>query len=178
MTRCKYDVSNLNIERQQSMKPLDRMLDPTFSTNCKPCFPNQGNTHDLPNLTMQSIDVESALRKLGSAPCKDQFNPSAPMPATPNQTQYVPNCKLFQEYTHMGVPQKETCINRYEYLPLDPQKESRWFIADRIGINTSLQAKDNYKPVMPVLHKSCDGCPHGPQSLPCRFTPSICMNYA
>ena len=174
MTRCKYDDQYYRKEGNQSMKPSSYVMDPIRGMNCSPCLPNQGNTHDLANL--QNVDVDSALRKLGSAPCKDQYVPNA-MPTT-NQMQFVPNCKQYQEYTHMGVPQKELCINRYEYLQLDPQKESRWFMADRIGINTSQEAKDNFKPVMPVLSRPCDGCPHGELQLPCRFTPSICINYA
>jgi hypothetical protein len=168
-THKKYDKSYIETNRQNEAKMYGYTFDETKGISNNACW--GGLTHG--NIEhKKNIDIDSNMRHL---------NDTVPLNAKniKNMSQYnMPLCdnRYKTEYTHLSPVIREKYIYRTDITIEDPQKEHRW-LCERIGLNTSLDAKDNYIPKIPKLLSQTDGLPDGNKYLPCRKPSNLCYTY-
>lgn len=201
-TRGHYDLGAHARDTKQSTDPLKWVLDPSYAERCQPCRPadsgyigKQGVSYDT---TIPLVDTESNLRLLHIPNSKDpnvKYRPCCPeckdcsdgYPCGGGVTSgcdncqaklwHFPSCHIKNEYTRLSNPTctlRETGINRFQPLYLDPQDESRWKLQGETNINYRMVAKDNHIPCIPKLIDPCAALPDADSELPCRLTFPVC----
>lgn len=202
-SRTKYDVGSAKIDLHQSTSSLDYQLDPNFAERCNQCRPlgpgwisKQGVSYD----TQQPlVDTESELFNLNRILTRDpnyKYIPQCPncqnnpdgypcgggvVKTCPHQPPlfHFPQCNLKFEYTRISNPTstlRETGINRFIPMCLNPQDRSRWEHPGEIGINYRLVAKDNHIPCIPQPLDPTSALPQG-GDLPCELTTQVCAAF-
>lgn len=204
-SRSKYDTGSLTVDTRQSTAPLEWLLDPTFAERCMQCRPpdsgwigKQGVSYDT---TRPLIDTESELFNLNRILTRDpNYNYVPYCPKCGNCTDGAPcgqgvtsagcdNCqpKLFHfapcgiknEYTRISNPQctlKETGVNRFNPICLNPQDETRWLAQGEVGISYRLVAKDNHVACVPYPVDPVSAMPRG-GDIACNLVVPTCSAY-
>lgn len=186
-TRAKYDQEYQNIDLKQSTRPLEFSLDPNYSERCDRCLATevgwlgkQGVSYDA-NRPM--VDTESDLWNIGRPLSKDvhRYHPTCVkgdcigVMNDCDQCQpalsHFPVCgrKMNYEATRLSNPPftlKETGVNRFQPICLDPQDRTRWEHPGEVGINYRMVVKDNHVPCMPRPMDQTLSLPKG-GDLPC-----------
>ncbi len=202
-TRNKYDRGSHEIDTRQSTMALEYTLDPTYAEQCQPCrsvgpgwLSKQGISYDT---RIPLVDTESELKNLNRVLTRDpnyKYVPYCPNclscadgnPCSSGVGNGCEQCqpKMFHfracgnrdEYTRISNPActiKETGVNRFQPLCLNPQDESRWLHPGNIGISYRLVAKDNSVPCIPIPLDQNPALPKG-GDLPCELTAPTCSN--
>lgn len=172
-TRSKNDKEVMNADLKQSTAPIQYQLDPCYSERCHPCLATengwigkQGVSYDP---SRPVIDVESELRNLGRPLNRDTSTSYQPQCLGSNKKcqqalYHFPICQIKNEHTRLSNPVstlKETGVNRFQPLCLNPQDPERWEHPGEIGINTRLYVKDTYIPRIPRLIDQSALLPNG-----------------
>jgi hypothetical protein len=192
-TRPKNDHDYIEIDNQQSIATLHRTLDPVYTERCEKCLPTeigfigkQGISYDS---TRPIIDIESELFNLTRPYSKNPKYKYQPKCVNKNcigiingcdecqsKLHNFPDCKIRHEHTLISNPKstlKETGINRFQPLCLNPQDPSRWKHPGEIGINYRLVVKDNHVPCIPRIMDQSLFIPKG-GDLPCEKNYQSC----
>lgn len=203
--RLLYDPNAYELDLKQSTDPIRWTLDPIRVNRCDPCRPVQPGyigkvgvsiTHQRP-----LVDVESELMRLDQPNSRDprqRYIPKCPQCKNCGQSGYpcgggvvagcsmcqeklfnFPPCHIGTEYTRISNPictSKETGVNRFQPLCLNPQDENRWLHPGEVGINYRMVVKDNHRPCIP---KPIDQTPLLPRGgpLPPLSSPEVCGWY-
>ena len=198
--RLNYDTCQYKQVINESVAPGHYMLN-TPSISCEPCFPISPYTRiqnygARMNTTSHLIDIDSELLNLTKQDSKCISNKwKAECPECKSNTGYpcgqgvtngkrctntelpkLKDCELHTEETRISNPPhtlRETGINRWEWLCLDPQERIEipfeWNVSNRIIV------KDNHRPVIPMplsMQPSLPPLTH----TPCEYTTSVCNN--
>lgn len=192
-SRSKYDQDYIKTDLKQSTAPLEYSLDPNYSERCHPCFPmesgllgKQGVSYDS---TKPMVDTESDLFNLNRLLSKDPKQKYIPNCMNDNcvgvisgcdqcqpKLYHFPTCNIKTNSTRLSNPisnLKETGINRFQPICLNPQDPSRWEYPGEIGINYRMVVKDNHVPCIPHPIDQSDALPKG-GDLPCDLTHPTC----
>lgn len=198
-TRTKYDQGSFTRDTQQATYRINYMLDPNYAEQCKQCRPldwigKQGVSY---NNTQPMIDTESDLLNLNRILTRDPNYKYAPnctncedcpegYPCGAGATNsckncqpslhHFPICDIKHEYTRTSNPSatlKETGVNRFDPICLNPQDRSRWEHPGATGINYRLVVKDNHIPCIPHPIDQTPALPKG-GDLPCELTIPTC----
>jgi len=192
-TRLKNDQEYMQTDIKQSTAPLGFALDPSYAERCDPCFSSeigwigkQGVSYD--NKT-PIIDTESDLFNLSRPLSKDPQFKYQPKCITKDCIGVIGGCDTCQpnlyhfkechnknEYTRLSNPVstlKETGINRFQPICLNPQDPSRWEHPGEIGINYRMVVKDNHVPCIPHPMDQTCALPKG-GNLPCELIHPTC----
>jgi len=188
-SRLPYDNCFYNDHLNEEVSPGDYRLQQYSTYNCDNCFVPFGVMSGFngagvstsenfgPAMAQRLVDVDSNLsnRHLGQSRCRSGRVNTTDVSQLKNKD--LPVCKttLSPEYTHYTSTPKnfrDVQINRFYNLKKNPQEPIFWDFA----INTTLEAKDNYKPVGPrVLQQSTvlpvEDCTKSPYSLSCLAVP-------
>lgn len=192
-SRNKYDPKYVSQDLRQSTAPLNFRLDPTYAEVCDPCFHTeigwigkQGVSYDT---TRPLVDTESDLFNINRVLTRDptyKYQPScdgrcAGMVNDCDHCQpplyHLPDCVVKNESTRISNPKsnlKETGVNRFQPICLDPQDPSRWEHPGEIGINYRMIVKDNHVPCIPHPMDQEAALPAG-GDLPCDQTKPTCV---
>ncbi len=204
-SRSKYDVGSHEIDTRQSTLAVEYMLDPTYAERCagqcRPAAPGwigkQGVSY---NTQIPLIDTESELKNLNRVLTRDpnyKYLPYCPncgecndsTPCGQGVSKGCENCqpKMYHfnacgnrdEYTRLSNPictLKETGVNRFDPICMNPQDENRWLQPSEIGINSRMIFKDNSVPCVPIPLDQFLALPPG-GTIPCQLTTPTCGNY-
>jgi hypothetical protein len=176
-SRTRNDTGALAREIQQSTAPIKFTLDPVKVEQCQQCRPSdsgwigkQGNSYDS---SKPAIDVDSELRQLNRILSRDpnmKYIPYCPQCGSctqgvggdsnilccpqcqPQLTNFEP-CPNRVEYTRISNPSctlKETGVNRFQPICLNPQEPTRWEFQQPVNLNNRLFCRDNFVPCIPV----------------------------
>lgn len=159
--RCAYDDY-----LSESVGPLLYRLNPNQINNCNACLsvfgprsrsgpPSYGVSTTVGHtsaISQDLVDVESILsnRNVIASKCKDgKVND---IDVTKFHLQHAKLCNDYLDplATHLTDPPQNyrgMSINRFHNLPKNPQAN----IFYEFAVNTKLEAKDNYKPIIPKL---------------------------
>ena len=192
-TRTKSDQDYLKTDIKQSTAPLVYALDPNYAERCRPCLATeigwigkQGVSYDAMH---PMIDTESELFNLNRPLSKDPSHKFQPcmnkncvglingcndcQPKLHN----FPDCSTIRnESTRISNPistMRETGVNRFQPLCLNPQDSSRWEHPGEIGINYRMIAKDNHVPCVPQPIDQTLALPRGGK-MPCELIHPTC----
>ena len=192
-TRLKNDRELIRTDLKQSSAPLEFSLDPNYAEQCDPCFSSevgwigkQGVSYDT---TVPIIDTESELFNLNRVLSKDPKFKYQPQCLSKDcvgliggcddcqpKLYHFRECNIKNESTRLSNPistLKETGVNRFQPICLDPQDPSRWEHPGEIGINYRMIAKDNHVPCIPRPIDQTLALPTGGE-LPCDPIHSTC----
>lgn len=200
-SRTKYDAGSLGVDVRQSTLPLEYQLDPNYAERCNQCRPlgpgwiaKQGVSYDANH---PLIDTESELFNLNRVLTRDpnyQYKPHCPecennpsgypcgggiQNCNQAQLSHIPSCNFHFEYTRISNPTstlRETGINRFNPICLNPQDRSRWEHPGETGINYRMIAKDNHIPCIPIPMDPTPVLPKG-GDLPCELTIPVCASF-
>lgn len=171
--RRKYDDNVAIVDSNQSMKASNYVMNPVQYRNCNTCFPNETQPNNITG--DYQVNIDSNMKGLNNVIGTQNGTGTGNGNSNVNVMNNIQNCsRNFQEYTHLNANLNEFCINRFEYLPINPQSESNWYMKNRIGVNTTLEAKDRFRPTIPTPMDQTAGLPRGLPKLQCRYTPSEC----
>lgn len=167
-TRGKYDKEYLNVDLRQSMRPLEFSLDPNYSERCDRCLPTEVGWLGKQGVSYDShrpmVDTESDLWNIGRPLSKDvhRYHPTCikgdcigvmnDCDKCQPALSHFPLCGMKYESTRLSNPPftlKETGVNRFQPICLDPQDRTRWEHPGEVGINYRMVVKDNHVPCMP-----------------------------
>lgn len=199
--RNKYDQGTLEIDTRQATASIEYHLDPVYAERCNICRPagpgwvsKQGVSYDN---TKALVDTESDLFNLNRVLSRDpsyKFIPYCPqcqncpsgLPCGDGVVDncencqaklfHFPSCDLSYEYTRISNPKctlRETGVNRFQPICLNPQDMDRWQHPGEIGINYRLIAKDNHFVCPPSLIDQTPALPTG-GSIPCNLVIPTC----
>lgn len=202
--RLRYDAGAYDAQLKQSTGPLMYRLNPVFANTCNPCRP--GNVGYIGrvgvSLTHQRplVDVESDLMNLHRHSSRDPrqlYTPSCPQQqscsegypcgggvvagceSSQEKLFHFPTCDIGTDYTRISNPtctMRETGVNRFTPLCLQPQDEDRWLHPSEVGISYRNVVKDNHVPCIPRLIDQTPALPVGGK-LPCPMVQPTCGNY-
>ena len=192
-SRSKYDQEYIQTDIRQSTAPLEFALDPSYAERCNPCLPTeigwigkQGVSYDT---KIPIVDTESDLFNLNRLLSKDPKFKYHPYCVTKDCVGVIggcdecqpklydfPVCDIKNEYTRTSNPVstlKETGVNRFQPICLNPQDRSRWEHPGEIGINYRMIAKDNHVPCIPHPIDQAAALPKGGE-IPCELIHPTC----
>ncbi len=165
--KCAYDAF-----LEQSVGPILYRMNPTSINNCQSCLsvfgPRGGKYGDSstvdPHATapsQQLVDVESVLlnRNVIASKCKDGKVNNIDVTKFQLQHARVCNDTLDPLATHLTNPPanyRELAINRFYDLNTQPQAN----IFYNFAVNTQLEAKDNYREMVPHMLSPYPELPH------------------
>lgn len=192
-SRSKYDQDYLRIDTQQSTTPLQFALEPNYAEHCHRCLPTEVGWIGKQGVSFDTrrpmVDTESDLFNLNRVLTKDPQYKYHPQCMTSqcvgvmndcDQCQpplhHLPVCEIKNESTRLSNPistLKETGVNRFQPICLDPQDRTRWEHPGEVGINYRMVVKDNHVPCIPHPLDQSDALPKG-GSLPCQLTTTVC----
>ena len=197
-SRTKYDAGSIGVDTRQSTLPLQYQLDPNYAERCNQCRPlgsgwiaKQGVSY---NANHPLIDTESELFNLNRILTRDpnyqyiphysecENNSDTSMTKNCNhqsQLSHFPSCDFHFEYTRITNPTstlRETGINRFNPIYLNPQDRSRWEHPGETGINYRIIAKDNHIPCIPIPLDPTSALSLG-GDLPCELTIPVCATF-
>lgn len=170
-SRSKYDQEYVQRDVKQSTAPLNYVLDPNYAGRCAPCLPTeigwlgkQGVSYDTHR---PLVDTETDLFNINRILTRDpnyKFQPVCNSKkcnglingcdSCQTPLYHFPTCDIKNESTRLSNPSstlKETGINRFQPICLDPQDRSRWEHPGELWINYRMIVKDNHVPQMPTL---------------------------
>ena len=163
-TRSMYDSCACNQSTQRSIAPMNYRLYEGPYENCNQCFSSCGPynaTNEASSVNRQcdkngrgtQVEVESILtnRVKQSTDCTDVSCDQSCFNNLP-KTYNKPNCKgniqsEESRFTHPIDNYRGMSIDRFQYLPIDPQCN----IYCNDSIDTRLLAKDTYKVIVPNI---------------------------
>lgn len=182
-SRLAYDSCYINDSIKESVAPLNYYLSPDQIYNCDNClsvFGPRGATSGIsspvksnyPATSQTLVDVESILsnRNVLASRCKDgQVNDVNVNDFTLRHHRI---CSDFIDpiASHLTNPPQNyrgMSINRFYDLPKNPQANIFW----DFSVNTQLEAKDNYEPVIPKL---IDNSAALPKEKPVKYLKCVC----
>lgn len=192
-SRIKYDQDYYNVDIKQSTAPLTFALDPTYSERCKPCFATESGWIGKQGVSYDNkqpiIDTESDLFNLNRLLTKNPAGKYHPSCITKNcvgvmndcdecqpKLFHFPTCNIRNEYTRLSNPTstfRETGVNRFQPICLDPQDSTRWEHPGEVGINYRMVVKDNHVPCIPHPIDQTPALPKG-GVLPCDLIYPTC----
>ena len=203
-SRTKYDRGSLELDTRQSTSPLEYSLDPNYAERCNQCRPpgpgwigKQGVSYDT---TAPLVDTESELMNLNRVLTRDpnyKYIPYCPQcggcpegypcgggvlkgcETCQPKLFHFPSCDLKFEYTRISNPistLKETGVNRFQPICLNPQDRSRWEHPGETGINYRMVVKDNHVPCIPYPVDPSPAMPRG-GDIPCELIAPTCSAY-
>jgi len=191
-SRSKYDKDLTSRDIDQSTAPLKFRLDPSFAEVREPCFQKevgwigkQGVSYDS---TKPLVDTESDLFNINRVLSRDPKFKYVPMcggrcAGQPDCSECQPKlshlseCLVRNESTRLTNPKstlRETGVNRFQPICLDPQDPSRWEHPGEVGINYRMVVKDNHVPCLPHPMDQTSALPAG-GDLPCDLTGPTCI---
>jgi len=187
-SRLPYDTCFYPDNLTESVSPGDYRLAQYSTYNCDSCmapfgvnFGVRGNDVSTseslgPAMSQRLVDVESNLsnRGLPQSRCRNgRVNLTDPARAKVNNRSDC-NSKLSPEYSHHTSSPKNfraAQINRFYNLKKNPQEP----IFCDFAVNTTLEAKDNYKPQVPKFFDNVpypvEECKKEPYTLRCLSIP-------
>ena len=190
--RSKYDQDYINTDVKQSTAPLEYALDPNYAERCHPCLATevgwigkQGVSYDT---SRPMVDTESDLFNLTRPLSKDPSHRYKPCmndncigiingcESCQPRLYNFPDCQIKNESTRISNPGftlRETGVNRFQPLCLNPQDPSRWEHPGEIGINYRMVVKDNHVPCLPHPIDQSPALPKG-GDLPCELIQPTC----
>lgn len=172
ITNCKYDLDTSQLDAQNSTYSLQHQI---YPVPCNICLPDGSNSRNIGNPYYNNMDADNILRGLNNSSCRNYQTHVNDL----NLNNNIAHCQFKQEYTHMkgdNLIERET--DRFLGPILNPQDERRWFVKDRIGVNSMDIAKECYKPRMPVIMDQTECIPSCGRQLPCRPIAPLCLrNY-
>lgn len=191
-SRAKYDQEYIQMDIKQSTAPLEYALDPNYAERCNPCFPTEVGWIGKQGVSYDSgkpmVDTESDLFNLTRVLTKDPFK-YKPHCITDQCVGVIngcdqcqpklynfPICPIKYESTRLSNPistLKETGVNRFQPLCLDPQDRTRWEHPGEIGINYRMVVKDNHVPCIPHPIDQTPALPKG-GNMPCELIHPTC----
>jgi hypothetical protein len=154
--RAVYDNCEYKHKLNETISPMNYMLDRPWE--CDPCIPYQGggpiiNRHGDSICDKELIDVDSELiginRKYSKCPA-DKYLPN-PKPFCKTKKHFKECDFLIPEHTLISNPKctnKETTINRWEWLCRDPQ--ANVLVPFDFQINNRIVVKDNHRPLLEI----------------------------
>ncbi|CAH6421738.1 Hypothetical protein KVN_LOCUS424 [uncultured virus] len=168
-SKLDYDSNSYRDKIHESTEPLLYRLNPIQIKNCNECLstfgprtksgtPSNGVSTSVGNRISTSqdlVDVESILsnRNVVASNSKNSKYNDIDVTKFPLQNNRICNTFLDPIATHLTHPSynyKEIAINRFVNLPRNPQMN----IYYPEYINTSLEAKDNYKTKLPRIARN------------------------
>jgi hypothetical protein len=192
-TRASNDQNNINLDLQQSTAALGFTLDPVYAEKCPPCLPTevgwlgkQGVSYDN---SKPLVDTESDLFNVGRILTKDpsyKFQPCQKKKCIglvngceecQPPLAHLPECVIKNESTLLSNPKstfRETGVNRFQPICLNPQDRTRWEHPGEIGINYRMIVKDNHVPCIPHPVSQTAALPKGGK-LPCSNYQTSCV---
>lgn len=188
-SRLKYDKCSYDDYLSESVSPLLYKLNPNQINNCNSCLsvfgPRssiQGNSKGVSTVISQSsnipsqdlVDLESIMtnRNVLASKCKDGKVNEIDVTKFNLQHARICNDYLDGVSSRLTNPSKNyrgMSINRFYDLPKNPQAN----IFYDFGVNTKLEAKDNYKERVPAL---VNYDPALPKELSKKLTFGVCPN--
>ena len=203
-SRTKYDQGSLDVDTRQATAAVEYILDPTYAERCLSCrapdsgwIGKQGISYDT---TIPIIDTESDLFNLNRLLTRDpnyKYIPYCPMCGECADGQvcgqgvtsgckncqkklfHFPSCDIKNEYTRLSNPLctlKETGVNRFQPINLNPQDPTRWLAQSEVGINYRLIVKDNHVVCLPTMIDPSPALPLG-GNVPCSLITPTCSAY-
>uniref|UniRef100_A0A6C0BM64 Uncharacterized protein n=1 Tax=viral metagenome TaxID=1070528 RepID=A0A6C0BM64_9ZZZZ len=194
-SRAKYDTNYVPVDLRQSTAPLAYSLDPTYAERCAPCLSTevgwlgkQGVSYDQ---SKPLVDTESDLFNINRMLSRDpryKYQPSCNGPdcvgvingcdkCQPTLTHF-PICEhIKNESSRLSNPTstlRESGVNRFQPICLDPQTPSRWEHPGEVGINYRMIVKDNHVPCIPQPIDQTAALPPGGE-LPCETLKPMCL---
>jgi hypothetical protein len=93
-----------------------------------------------------------------------------------------PSCGIKYEYTRLSNPTstlRETGVNRFQPICLNPQDRDRWEVQGEVGINYRMIVKDNHTPLIPSILSDVPLFPStsGNNLIPCELIAPSCAAY-
>lgn len=202
--RLSYDAAAYDVQLKQSTGSLLYRLDPAFANPCNPCRPKGVGYIGKMGVSVTKqrplVDVESELFRLNQQNSKDpkqKYRPYCPQQQgcsegypcgggvvagcenSQEKLFHFPSCDISTDYTRTSNPtctMRETGVNRFIPLCLNPQDEDRWLHPSEIGISYRNVVKDNHVPCVPRLIDQTPALPVGGK-LPCPMVQPSCGNY-
>jgi hypothetical protein len=192
-TRLKNDREYIQTDLKQSIAPLEFALDPSYAERCEPCISMEGGWIGKQGVSYDAskpiIDTESDLFNLNRLLSKDpqfKYHPSCitkdcmgvmnGCDACQPKLYHFRECGNKNEYTRTSNPvstMRETGVNRFQPICLNPQDPSRWEHPGEIGINYRMVVKDNHVPCIPHPIDQTPALPIGGK-LPCTLIYPTC----
>jgi len=193
-SKLQYDDCYYPDHLSESANPGDYRLQQYSTYNCDSCFAPFGVISSVngagvstsetygPAMAQRLVDVESNLsnRHLGQSICRSGRVNTTDISKLKNND--LPSCNksLTPEYSHYTSTPKnfrDVQINRFYNLKKNPQDP----IFYDFGINTKLEAKDNYTPVGPRVFDQravlpTEDCKKSPYTLQCLSIPERYLN--
>jgi hypothetical protein len=193
-SRAKYDQNYINVDIHQSTEPLTFSLDPNYAEHCNRRLATdagwigkQGVSYDT---RRPIVDTESDLFNLTRVLSKDPYYKYRPDCITGQCIGVMNDCdecqpnlynftdsNLRHEYTRLSNPVstlRETGVNRFQPICLNPQDPTRWEQQGEVGINYRMVVKDNHVPCLPILIDQTPLLPKGGK-LPCTVVRTTCV---
>ena len=161
LERNKYDPDYIPIDVRQSTAPLQFALDPMYAERCQPCLPTEIGWLGKQGVSYETnrpiVDTESNLFNINRVLSRDphyKYQPSCHKgqcvgvmngcdQCQPPLT-HLPICEIKNESTRLSNPistLKETGVNRFQPICLNPQDRSRWEHPGEVGINYRMVVK-------------------------------------
>ena len=185
-SRTKYDQDYVEKDLKQSIAPVIYTLDPIYTERCRPCLIDEPGWIGKQGVSYDSskplVDTESDLFNISRIQSRNPSHKYIPPCITSNCigvmndcNQCQPNlynfrlCRPKREYTRLSnsiSTLKETGVNRFQPICLDPQDRSRWEHPGEIGINYRMIVKDNHVPCIPTPMDQTSALPPG-GDIPC-----------
>ena len=204
-SRGRYDEGTLEIDTRQSTAPLEYLLDPNYAERCNQCFATgegwiakQGVSYDT---SKPLVDTESELFQLNRLLTKDpnyRYLPSCPQcngcdsglicgdgfgsgcaQCQPKLFNFA-GCGSRFEFSRLSNPTctlKESGVNRFDIVCLNPQDPTRWEVQGEVGICSRMVFVDNSVPCVPVPLDDTSLRPIGGDVV-CQLTTPTCGAYA
>jgi hypothetical protein len=199
-TRVKYDIPTYKQDIEQSTKIGAWHLNPIMYDLCnnKCRVPTPGIISKVGvsvDYSKSLVDVESDLKNITRQYSKDpskKYKPECPdmnksfegypcgggVTDTGNNNlqqklHHYPECNTFGPlYTRMysNKDLRSIGINRFHYLPHDPQDPSRWYSQAPSGTSSRLLMKDNHVPCIPTLIDQSVFQPNNPTPPRCTYS--------
>lgn len=156
-SRLGYDNESYVDYLQESTEPLAYKLNPDQIKHCTPCFSSLGPrggygvsinaSHDDIAPKQNLVDVESVLTNRNVPLTKSRGGSVNPKGLDSFNYNHANQCdQMIESFsTRLTEPPqnfRELSINRFQDLPRNPNNHIFWNFAK----NTSLEAKDNFKP--------------------------------
>ena len=150
--RLRYDFGSLKKSIQESEAVGKYMLSPDYAYNKNQCFTNDvgyiGYIGGSLSVDRPLIDVSSDLHALQYRNTKDP-NKKYQMPSHLPEQYKLKICSPRTDFSRLTVPlstMRDTGINRFEPLPLNPQSPNRIFLPVDVDMQNRMVIKDNYIP--------------------------------
>ncbi len=162
-SRLQYDTSYIMDSEEQSTAPLESVLDPNRVKNCNQCLSLNGPRPSLngwgdsipianPGLTpaQQLTDIDSIMSNRNVKASRDKNGGLNPVDLSKFKLYDAATCgktldPLSSLLTYPKQLNRETSINRFYDLNINPQKNIYW----NWTTNSQLEARDNYKTPYP-----------------------------